>query len=1083
MRNILYPCLIIIVFYLQSPAFGQRTDSFKDVQAPYYARIVSDETDICLGNSVEAIIFFSGGTAPWDVVINDKDGEYVVLENITNPYTLWLKPEEDNTYYIASVEDRKGIKGDCEGEVVVTVHLSTPVSIQMDRTAYLYSEPGVLLTAIPSGGAFFGNGVSGSMFYPGIATPVGSPHNITCTYTNQYGCVSTDEIDIHVLYGAGDVYLLSGNDTINTICDDAVTYIIKGSNQDNIPGLFELREANSTVAIPGHIKDEDLLDDMADFDPDGLSGAYDIIYTYGFQELTVTSSYRFVVNDLGTIKILDLPDAVCKNDDPYPLVPELSENDPGAIYTFSGPGVSGNQADGFFYDPGDPDAPVGKNEITMVYTSSNGCLATTTQVVINKFVPDVKFSLTPVCLPADGGTVTFNNMTSGKYSVESWSWDFGDPESGDNNYSDLEHPEHFYGEPGSRQISLTATTTEGCVVRHTEDTVLTDQPVADFTWLTDCFVRGTKTAVVDRSTSTFSAIDTFVWTFKTDRGGVLGVIGTSSTTDTVEFPFTSLDNYLIELHIRNEVGCQGEVTKEIVLKPTIMVTAAGYNENFNGDNTNWLSGSEDQNESWTLDVPDFTGFVQVPGDMAWYTDLPATFGYLEQSWVESPCFDFSEVKKPLIQLDVMKSFVPGEDGAVLQYQEFVSEEWKIVGNVGEGINWYNETGISNEPGGSSFGWGLDPFNPDTDWVNAGHDLHMLAGNHHVKFRVTIATGGTQEIGNQGFAFDNVFIGERIRRSVLEHFTNSADAASREADGVVDTFAMDQSGKVIDLQYHMDYPGYDPMNANNPYPASTRSFQNGVPGVPYAVLNGGTQPDHRYDFSDPSNEPDEETLKKASLEIPLFEVVLTVDWRESSLETTARVTCMVDTFASYLDLYVAVIESSVTAYTGLNQDTMFRNVVLDMLPTPAGKLLGNEWYNGKTDSRTYTWDYAAYVEDIEDLAVVAFVKVRDNGPILQVASNYLTPQVGIPDRRKEPGSLVIYPNPAVDHLYVNFGSQNENEGQLMIMDLSGKVVLTMDVQPGYSIHQLDVSNLSQGMYMIYWFESGVLRGRNKLVRTR
>ncbi len=49
------------------------------------------------------------------------------------------------------------------------------------------------------------------------------------------------------------------------------------------------------------------------------------------------------------------------------------------------------------------------------------------------------------------------------------------------------------------------------------------------------------------------------------------------------------------------------------------------------------------------------------------------------------------MKKPLIQLDVMKSFVPGEDGAVLQYQDVVSEGWKTIGNVGEGMNWYNET--------------------------------------------------------------------------------------------------------------------------------------------------------------------------------------------------------------------------------------------------------------------------------------------------------------------------------------------------------------------------------------------------------
>ena len=1081
MRSILFPSIFIVVFFLHATAFGQQTDVTKGVEAPPTATIIGSASEVCLGDSVAAYLNFTGG-GPWDAVINDNDGEYMVLTQVTSPYTIWLKPEQNNRYYIASVQNKKGNDGITFGDVAVTVFQTTQVNIQMDRTAFLYSEPGVPLTAIPSCGVFSGNGVAGSTFYPSIATPVGSPHNITCTYTNQYGCVSTDEIDLHVLFGASDVYLLSGNDTINVICDDAATYIVKGSNQDNIPGLFELREAGSSVAIPGYIADDDLTDDMAELVPAGLTGAYDIIYSYGFQDLFITTSYRFVVNDLGVIDIPGLPNVVCKSDDPYPLVPGLAENDPGATYTFSGPGVSGNQADGYFYDPADPNAPVGKNEITMVYTSSNGCSATSVKVVINRFVPDVMFSFSPVCLPSDGGEVTFKNLTSGKYAVESWSWDFGDPGSGDNNYSDLEHPLHFYGEPGSRLISLTATTTEGCVVNHSEDTVLTDQPVADFTWITDCFTRGAKTAFVDRSTSDFSTIDTFIWTFKTAAGGVLGVIGTGSSTDTVEFPFTSINNYFIDLQIRNEVGCNGEVTREILLYPTIKITTAGYEEDFNGQN-DWIAGSKDQNISWILDEPDFTGFEQVTGDRAWYTDLPVNPGYLEQSWVQSPCFDLNGVNKPLIQLDVMKSFVPGKDGAVLQYQDMVSEGWKTVGNVGEGMNWYNETRISNQPGGSSFGWGLNPFNPDTDWVNAGHDLQMLAGNPHVKFRVAIGTGGAGEIGNQGFAFDNVFIGERVRRSILEYFTNSADEASGEADGVVDAFAMDHSDRVIDLQYHMDYPGDDPMNMNNPYPASTRSFHYGVPGVPYAVLNGGVDPDYRYDFSDPSSEPGEDELEQASLEIPLFEVALMVDWLESSLEATTRVTCIVDTFTSNIQLYVAVFESSVTAYTGLNQDTMFRNVVLDMLPTPAGKLLGNEWSNGTTDSRTFTWDYASFVEDIEDLGVVAFVQDRDNGYVLQVASKYLTPQVGLLSKAVKPGALVIYPNPVVDHLYVNFGSQHASGGQLMIMDLSGKVVLTTDVHPGYTIHKLDVSGLSQGMYMIYWFDSGELKGRNKLVRTR
>ncbi len=52
-----------------------------------------------------------------------------------------------------------------------------------------------------------------------------------------------------------------------------------------------------------------------------------------------------------------------------------------------------------------------------------------------------------------------------------------------------------------------------------------------------------------------------------------------------------------------------------------------------------------------------------------------------------------------------------------------------------------------------------------------------------------------------------------------------------------------------------------------------------------------------------------------------------------------------------------------------------------------------------------------------------------------------------------------------------------------MDLTGKLVITADVQPGFSLYQLDVAQLSRGMYMIYWIESGVVKGRNKLVLGR
>lgn len=1046
---------------------------------------ISGGGEVCLGDSVRAYISFTG-FGDWDAEINDKDGFYLRLENVGSPYTLWLKPEETNTYYVAEVWDRFNITGDTYGEAKVEVLQRTPVEIIMERTAFLFSEPGVKLNAEPSGGTFTGNGVTGGMFYPHIATPVGSPHRITYTYVNQNGCTSRDNMDLYVLYGTGEVYLTHEDDTIDMVCNNEGTYLLKGANRDGIHGAFELRLPNTQTAIEGHIEDENPNDDMAVFDPTGLSGEYDVAYIYGFESLTITTTLRIRVKDLGSLIISGLPDHACKNDDPYQISPGNVSNDPGAVYRISGPGISGDQAGGYSYDPAPDSVPTGNNQIIMEYTSTEGCEVVVEKVVVNHDVPGVNFTMNSVCLPDEGGTVTFDNLTAGKELVESWSWDFGDPESGDDNYSDMEAPEHFYPGPGERTITLTAFTHAGCEVSREVDTVISGNPVADFTWLSDCFSPGSAISLVNKTPGSYSPVDTVIYTFRDATGSVIGERGTDSASDTIEYAFDSPERYLVDLLVINENGCWDEISREIQLNPSLMLGSEGYAETFNTDRDGWLILSEDTAASWVWDVPDFEGFDQVPGDRAWYTDLPAGVpGYHEESWIQSPCFDLSRSRRPLIQMDIMKSFVPGINGAAIQYQDVLEEGWKTIGQVGEGMEWYNVAGLINQPGGSSFGWGLEGlFVPDRKWVTAMHDLDALAGNPHVRFRVIISTNGRQEIGNQGFAFDNFKLAERTRRTILEHFTNSSDTVSFRADKTVDRLAQENPGDVIDLQYHMNYPGTDPMNENNPNPASTRSFFYGLPGVPYAILDGGVVPGHRYDFTDPDREPGSDQLKLISLEIPLFDLDLEVVWLENSLEATTTVTCRASGFYSDVQLYLAVIETSVTAYTGLNQDTLFRNVVLDMLPTPAGKLLVNEWNPGTTDTRTQTWTYRGYVEDIEDLAVVAFLQDREDGRILQADASYLSPQVGIgKPESSSMGSIFVYPNPARDQVYINLGERDEAEGRIEVVDLSGRVARLESVPPGYGVYQLDISRLPAGIYMIHYYEAGVCKGRAKMIRIR
>ncbi len=850
--------------------------------------------------------------------------------------------------------------------------------------------------------------------------------------------------------------------------------------RDGAIGTFALFESGSGIPVTGHITD--MGNNTAILDPLGLEGVYRVVYSYLLGQATVSVSSDFTVTLLDNIEIQDLPEVVCKNDSPYPLVPVPSLTDPGATYTFSGPGVSGNQSSGYFYNPASSQVSEGWIQISLYYTSSLGCQELNTISIYNSFVPTLSFSTTSSCIPSTGGLVQFDNLTTGKYAVETWSWSFGDPDSGPDNISSEENPDHFYPEPGVWSVSLNAETYDGCISSANQNISFSDQPIVDFTWITDCFIRGELSSFLDRSTSPFATIDDLLWTFRTTTGGVLGQIASTNPQDTIKFPFTSINEYNITLEVENDAGCSGSITKTISLKPVYTLSSDGYLETFDDAPDDWLVDSELGLESWVLGEPDFTGFVPVTGDLAMYTELPTVAGYLENSWVESPCFDMSALTTPLVQLDIMKSFVPGTDGAVMQYQYQVSEGWKTLGVVDGGINWYNSFGIFNKPGGSSFGWGLPQFEPDEEWVQAGYALDALADIPHLQFRVAIGTGGEQAMGNQGFAFDNFYVGERVRFSVLEHFTNSSSSEAIAADEVVEQFVADNSSLVIDLQYHMDYPGEDPMNLNNPVPPSVRAFNYGVPAVPYAVLNGGSGPGYRYDFSDESEEPDEEVLLSSSLEIPPFDLNLDTYFLTNSLGGSVRVTCKQNGFSSNIQLYVVVIEKLVTSYTGANQTTEFRNVVLDMLPSASGKLLGNEWGAGVSKTLNFNWNYASYLEDEEDLIVVAFIMDRDHDEILQSAIAEYSPGTAVENRMATEKLLAIYPNPAREYVYINFGSDVEQAGELRIVDLAGRSLLTSEVLPGQTIQKLDISGLSQGAYLVQWMESGILKGRGKLLRT-
>ena len=113
-------------------------------------------------------------------------------------------------------------------------------------------------------------------------------------------------------------------------------------------------------------------------------------------------------------------------------------------------------------------------------------------------------------------------------------------------------------------------------------------------------------------------------------------------------------------------------------------------------------------------------------------------------------------------------------------------------------------------------------------------------------------------------------------------------------------------------------------------------------------------------------------------------------------------------------------------------------------------------------------------------LIAFIMDRDKGQILQSALQEYSPGTGQEDRPADEKALAIYPNPAHDYAYINLGAAVDKAGAIRLVDLTGRSVFSTEVLPGYSIYKLDISNLSQGVYMVQWMDSGALRGHGKLV---
>lgn len=1035
--------------------------------------------EICEDDSTNISVSLEG-RFPMNIYINDGIQSTAYISS-TADFELKVSPETSTIYTIDSVVDVTGIMNTGSGQANLTVNAKTPVQItNTDFTFAVDSDP-VDLEADVSGGTFFGPGVisSTSVFDPGIAGTDGSPHSIIYSYENTDGCVSTDTAEFYVITAQASIEIEK-----DTFCYDLDEFSVTASNDASVLGSFILKQDNKKIDV-GLV---DYGNNTATVYPEILiAGDYTIVYSYyDGASLKVTRSFYIEEPVKPEISIITLEqESICQNGEPI-----LLDGNNSLAYFEGGSGIiEDSENNEFRFDPSI--AQVGENTIYYIYETENGCENSDTTTITVLYVPEIDFEVEDVCIIGENqDTTVFNNLTPDKYMYSGWTWNF-DEQSSSDNYSYEVEGSHSYRDPGNRTVVLTGVTVDNCSSSHEETIDFSNKPVGNIYWSNECWVENDPILFYTDADAK-DPINEYRWVFyHSDTDSTV-----FTDNDSVNVQFSSISDFPFYLYVKTKIGttdlgCENTFRDTIPLKNTFRLSDEEgiYFNDFEDSDGRWsaeIAEGSDYN-SWSWGNTSFEVLETGTQSTAWHLEPPDSSGIIEQSYVLSPCFDLRGVEKPMISVDIVKSLHTSE-GVCLQYTTNNGIDWNNLGFYEEGINWYNSFDIDGAPGGQEIGWsGTETYYDDGNksWIPARRYASSEIGEiSNVQFRFIYGAEHSKVLTREGFAFDNFKIHSRTRKVLLEHFSNGNSQEVSEADDYINTLYNTNFSDIVKLEYHSDLPSADLFYNQNPYIPGTRMLYYGVDEMPSTIIDGGKDGLTEYDNSASILQIDDNDIVLESLYDPEFSIDINAVYGDDKLDIYLIITALEDLDADERLVHVAVYERLITGLTLANGQSQFQNVVKDMLPNGAGTAFFNEWTAGQEEQLQYSWSYEN-VYDPSMLRVAAFIQNDISREVYQSATDDETVSpVGIDNTDYALPSITLYPNPAVDEIYISQSQTLSSSLRIEIIDQMGRTVWNDTWLAQESLKQLDISSFERGMYLLRLMDSkGRITGMKKFTIIR
>jgi gliding motility-associated-like protein len=188
--------------------------------------------------------------------------------------------------------------------------------------------------------------------------------------------------------------------------------------------------------------------------------------------------------------------------------------------------------------------------VSLVVTSTSGCMDTIIKDIVVHPLPIVDFSAPNVC---EGNNLLFNSSSSIPITdtIQAMSWNFRDGSP----FSFGQNASHLYPNPGADTTELVVVSNFGCTDSIIKPVFVNPNPTAKFGSTTICF--GIATAFTDSSTTPSSTITTWAWDF--------GNGGSTNTSQNPAYTYSSPGIHFATLIISDSLGCFDTVTNSVLV--------------------------------------------------------------------------------------------------------------------------------------------------------------------------------------------------------------------------------------------------------------------------------------------------------------------------------------------------------------------------------------------------------------------------------------------------------------------------------------------------------------------------------------